>query len=158
MIRQGLGLQEITSATSVAVTRALGVATLILGARGVCTMIRQGLGLQEITSATSVVVTLRLAVATLILAARGVCTMIRQGLGLQEITRATSVAVTRALGVATLIPRRFADAYSFSPQSSKIGVVIGQYLGILDRTSQLDFEETMAMLTAICWWLGTPSR
>ena len=46
-----------------------------------------------------------------------------------------------------LVARKFQNAFSFTPKSSKIGVVIGQYLGILDRASHQDFEETMARLS-----------
>ena len=46
-----------------------------------------------------------------------------------------------------LVARKFQNAFSSTPKSSKIGVVIGQYLGILDRASHQDFEETMARLS-----------
>jgi len=50
--------------------------------------------------------------------------------------------------------RKFVNAYAFGPLSRKIGLVAGMIIGVCDRASDLDFEETLTLLSRHLHYAG----
>ena len=45
------------------------------------------------------------------------------------------------------VDRKFQNAYSFGPLSHKVDLVIGQYISLLDRCSDMEISENVSELT-----------